>query len=73
MRKVVKLRMHNVTAKPAPQYGSEMCGKSGEGTGRTEAFEMKYLRPLLGGPGAHPVSYLMDTGGSFPWGKAAGE
>jgi len=24
------------------------------------------------GPGAHPVSYPMDTGGSFPGGKAAG-
>jgi hypothetical protein len=24
------------------------------------------------GPGAHPASYPMDTGGAFPGGKAAG-
>jgi hypothetical protein len=38
-RKVVKLRMHNVTAKPAPQYGSETRGPREEDRRRIEAFE----------------------------------
>jgi len=25
------------------------------------------------GSGAHPASYSMGTGGSYPWGKTAGE
>jgi hypothetical protein len=64
--------MHNVTAKPASQYGSETCGLSEEDIRRTEAFGMKQSAIIVRCPGAHPASYLMGTGGYFPWAKAAG-
>jgi hypothetical protein len=32
-----------------------------------------FLHVVQTGPGAHPVSYSMGTGGCFPEGKAAGE
>jgi hypothetical protein len=34
--------------------------------------ELSLLHVVQTGSGAHPASYLMGTGGSFPGGKAAG-
>jgi hypothetical protein len=34
--------------------------------------EFSLLHAVLTDPGAHPTSYPMGTGGSFPGGKAAG-
>jgi hypothetical protein len=34
--------------------------------------EFSLLHVVKTGSGAHPASYPMGTGGSFPWSKAAG-
>jgi hypothetical protein len=36
----------------------------------TEAEDFSFNLCVQTGSGAHPVSYTMDTGGSFPGGKA---
>jgi hypothetical protein len=36
------------------------------------AKDFSLLRSVQTGSGAHPVSYTMGSGGSFPGGKAAG-
>jgi hypothetical protein len=38
---------------------------------RAGAVNFSLHRRIQNGSGAHPASYLMDTGGSFPGGKAA--
>jgi hypothetical protein len=38
-----------------------------------EARDFSPLHRVHAGSGAHPAPYLMDTWGSFPGGKAAGE
>jgi len=48
MNKETKLRIHNITAKTALKFGSEVCVlKKGEEQ-RLEAAQMKLLRHLLG-------------------------
>jgi hypothetical protein len=39
---------------------------------RAESRDFSLLHSSQTGPGARPASYPMDTGGSFPGGKAAG-
>jgi len=40
------------------------------GRGNDEIFSLHHH--IKTGTGAHPVPYPMGTGGSYPWGKAAG-
>jgi len=35
-------------------------------------FNSYPTKRVQNGSGSHPASYSMGTGGSFPWGKAAG-
>jgi hypothetical protein len=55
-----------------------VCIRAGIATGKRLEFESQWgqefslLRFVQTGSGAHSASYLMDTGGSFPEGKAAG-
>jgi hypothetical protein len=37
------------------------------------ARDFSHFPSVQTGSGAHPASYRMDTGGSFPGGKAAGD
>jgi hypothetical protein len=48
MRKDVKLRMRNIIAKPAPQYGNETWVLREEDRGSIEASEMRFLQPVQG-------------------------
>jgi hypothetical protein len=43
-----------------------------EGVGVRVPGQEFFLYVFQTGSGAHPASYLMGTGGSFPGGKAAG-
>jgi hypothetical protein len=43
-----KLRLHNITSKSAPSYGSEMWILNRRDTGKLEAAPMRFLRPLSG-------------------------
>jgi hypothetical protein len=43
-----KLKLHNITSKPALTYGSETWVMNKRDTQRLEAAQMRFLRPLLG-------------------------
>ena len=45
---ITKLRIHNITAKPALKFGSEACVLKKRKEQRLEAAQMKFLRHLLG-------------------------
>jgi len=48
MNKETKLRMHNITAKPALKFGSEAWVLKKREETRLEAAQMKFLRHILG-------------------------
>ena len=48
MTKETKLRIHNLTAKAALKFGSEVCVLKKRDKQRLEAAQMKLLRHLLG-------------------------
>jgi hypothetical protein len=48
MTKETKLRIHNMTAKAALKFGSEVWVLRKRDEQRLEAAQMKFLRPLLG-------------------------
>ena len=48
MNKETKLRIHNITAKPALKFGSEAWVLKKREEQRLEAAQMKFLRHLLG-------------------------
>ena len=48
MDKETKLRIHNITAKAAPNFGSEVWVLKKREEQRLEAAQMKFLRHLLG-------------------------
>ena len=48
MKKETKLRIHNITAKAALKFGSEVWVLKKREEQRLEAAQMKFLRPLLG-------------------------
>jgi predicted deacetylase len=43
-----KLKLHNITSKPALKYGSENWVMNKRDTQRLEAAQMRFLRPLSG-------------------------
>jgi hypothetical protein len=43
-----KLKLHNITSKPALKYGSKTWVMNKRDTQRLEAAQMRFLRPLLG-------------------------
>jgi len=47
MKKGTKLRIHNITAKAALKFGSEMWVRKKREKQRLEAEQMKFLRHLL--------------------------
>jgi hypothetical protein len=53
----------------ATVYGQE---DRGVGVRVSVGSEFSLLHIVQTGSGAHPTSYLMGTGGSFPGGRAAG-
>jgi hypothetical protein len=48
MTNETKLKLHNITSKPALKYGSETWVMNKRDTQRLEAAQMRSLRPLLG-------------------------
>ena len=48
MKKEIKLRIHNITAKAALKFGSEVWVLKKREERRLEAAQMKFLRHLLG-------------------------
>jgi hypothetical protein len=46
------------------------CGLDGRGSIPTEAEDFSSTLCVQTGSGAHPASYTLGTGGSFPGGKA---
>jgi len=48
MNKETKLRIHNITAKPASKFGSEAWVLKKREEQRLEAAQMKFLRHFLG-------------------------
>jgi hypothetical protein len=66
MNLILTLTLHftNITLLPMPNEGSEFESRWGQ--------ELSRLHVVQTGSGAHPTSYPIGTGFSFPGGKAAG-